>query len=231
MNRDNARSFASWTYALRSLSFAATFGVDRKLAAEDIKMAKSISILVFGNVTQLAKYRHNRNSKMGKLGSLLNTTVGFTVEAASALSHSSQPASTSGSHSYAASPSPYLRSQNPSQFQQTNMQQGLPLPVIIPQRRPQNKSRGWARAYAPALMGAGIDEATFLGFVDRFNEESKASPYLHVVNVAGAGVGFIPGITPMLISMAVPIAVSAAKKAQSTHQSVSPLLHTSTIKC
>ena len=57
---------------------------------------------------------------------------------------------------------------------------------------------------------------------DKWADISHASPYLHVVNVAGAGVGFLPGITPMIVSMAVPVAVSAAKKAQSNHQSVVP---------
>ncbi|KAG4438244.1 hypothetical protein IFR05_006272 [Cadophora sp. M221] len=163
---------------------------------------------------------------MGKLSGLISSSYGFTVEAANALSHSSsgaQSAPHTSNYGY------YSRSQNAPLYQQPNAhlssqeRRELPLPVIIPQRRPQNKSRGWARAYAPALMGAGIDEVTFLDFIDRFNEESKASPYLHVVNVAGAGVGFLPGITPMIVSMAVPVAVQAAKKAQSSHQTESYL--------
>ncbi|PVH74322.1 hypothetical protein DL98DRAFT_604826 [Cadophora sp. DSE1049] len=163
---------------------------------------------------------------MGKLSGLISSTYGFTVEAATALSHppaGAQNAPQTSNYVY------YSRSQNTLLYQQPNTpfssqeRRELPLPVIIPQRRPQNKSRGWARAYAPALMGAGIDETTFLDFLDRFNEESKASPYLHVVNVAGAGIGFLPGITPMIVSMAVPVAVQAAKKAQSNRQSDSYL--------
>jgi hypothetical protein len=42
----------------------------------------------------------------------------------------------------------------------------------------------------------------------------KSSPYLDAVNVAGLGVGFAPGITPMLVSMAVPVAVRMAKTTQ-----------------
>lgn len=51
----------------------------------------------------------------------------------------------------------------------------LQFPVIIPQRRPEDKSRGWVRAYAPALMNCGIDQYTFLNFLDSFNESSKVS--------------------------------------------------------
>jgi len=113
---------------------------------------------------------------MGKLSGLISSTYGFTVEAATALSHpptGAQSAPHTSNYGY------YSRSQNAPLYQQPNApfssheRRELPLPVIIPQRRPQNKSRGWARAYAPALMGSGIDEATFLDFLDRFNEESK----------------------------------------------------------
>jgi hypothetical protein len=52
----------------------------------------------------------------------------------------------------------------------------LPCPVIIPQRRPNNKERGFIRAYAPALLECGIDEATFLNFIDSLNQATKVSP-------------------------------------------------------
>ena len=41
---------------------------------------------------------------------------------------------------------------------------GLPCPVIIPQRRPHKKSRGFVRAYAPALEECGIDQDGFMSF-------------------------------------------------------------------
>ncbi|MCJ1417898.1 hypothetical protein MMC32_004243 [Xylographa parallela] len=99
----------------------------------------------------------------------------------------------------------------------------LPFPVIIPQRRPEDKSRGWLRAYAPALMECGIDQAEFISFIESFNEASKSSPYLDVVNVAALGVGFAPGIAPLVVSIAVPIAIRFAKQAQTNHQSSSYL--------
>lgn len=51
----------------------------------------------------------------------------------------------------------------------------LPLNVIIPQRRPHSKSRGFVRAYAPVLENAGIDQATFVAFLDTFQKASQVS--------------------------------------------------------
>ena len=59
--------------------------------------------------------------------------------------------------------------------QDSTSQQRLSYPVIIPQHRPENKSRGWMRGYAPALMDCGIDQQSFLYFLDSFNEASKVS--------------------------------------------------------
>ncbi|THV50418.1 hypothetical protein BGAL_0151g00140 [Botrytis galanthina] len=98
---------------------------------------------------------------------------------------------------------------------------GLSCPVILPQRRPEAQSRGIIRAYSLELAGCGIDQDTFLDFIDDFNEAHKASPYLDAVNVAAQGVGFAPGISPMIVSMVVPIAVRAAKGYQTQRQSSS----------
>ena len=49
----------------------------------------------------------------------------------------------------------------------------LPCPVIIPQRRPKDKSRGFVRAYAPVLLDCGIDQATFLDFLKTFHKASQ----------------------------------------------------------
>ena len=40
--------------------------------------------------------------------------------------------------------------------------QPLSMPVIIPERRPGFKTRGFVRAYAPVLEDAGIDQDTFI---------------------------------------------------------------------
>ncbi|KFY01473.1 hypothetical protein V490_00897 [Pseudogymnoascus sp. VKM F-3557] len=94
----------------------------------------------------------------------------------------------------------------------------LSYPVVIPQRRPENKSRGWSRAYAPALEDCGIDQETFLLFIESFNRESQSSPYLDAVNVAALGVGFAPGLAPIIVSTALPIAVNYAKQSQTNHK-------------
>lgn len=41
----------------------------------------------------------------------------------------------------------------------------LPCPVIIPQRRPRNKDRGFVRAYAPVLDECGVGQDVFLKFL------------------------------------------------------------------
>ena len=51
----------------------------------------------------------------------------------------------------------------------------LELPVIIPQRRPSHKTRGFVRAYAPELQTVGVDENTFLDFIDGMGNAIKVS--------------------------------------------------------
>ena len=51
----------------------------------------------------------------------------------------------------------------------------LPCPVIIPQRRPRTKSRGFVRAYAPVLADCGIDQDTFLEFLKTFHKASQVN--------------------------------------------------------
>jgi hypothetical protein len=46
----------------------------------------------------------------------------------------------------------------------------LPHPVFIPQRKPENRGPGWMTAYPPVLDDCGIDEKTFLAFLEDFNE-------------------------------------------------------------
>lgn len=82
----------------------------------------------------------------------------------------------------------------------------LPYPIIIPQRRPGTKARGWARAYPPDLEAIGVDEVTFLQFLQNFENAQQASPWLKTVYVAGSIVGFIPGHITMAVSISVQIA-------------------------
>ncbi|KAI9735710.1 MAG: hypothetical protein M1818_006318 [Claussenomyces sp. TS43310] len=57
----------------------------------------------------------------------------------------------------------------------------LHCPVIIPQRRPESKIHGFVRAYAPVLNDCGVDQVTFLDFLDNFTKSIKL---LHASNRA-----------------------------------------------
>ncbi|KAG9945985.1 hypothetical protein KCU85_g6857, partial [Aureobasidium melanogenum] len=48
----------------------------------------------------------------------------------------------------------------------------LPSPIIIPQRRPKDRSRGLVRAYPPILETRGIDQTTFIDFIETFNKST-----------------------------------------------------------
>ncbi|OHE98576.1 hypothetical protein CORC01_06027 [Colletotrichum orchidophilum] len=58
----------------------------------------------------------------------------------------------------------------------------LPMPVILPQRRPEARHRGFVRAYAPVLEECGIDQPTWLEFLDGFESSIKANPWFEVLN-------------------------------------------------
>lgn len=51
--------------------------------------------------------------------------------------------------------------------------QRLPCPVILPQKRPESKTKGFVRAYAPMLATCGIDQATWFNFLDGFEQSCK----------------------------------------------------------
>lgn len=91
----------------------------------------------------------------------------------------------------------------------------LPYPVILPQRRPQTKSRGFVRAYAPLLGECkGIDEQTFLRFLDEFYDKSQVSDSLQAVNVAANMVGMVPSVTAIAVSAATSAATRIAIEGQ-----------------
>jgi hypothetical protein len=87
------------------------------------------------------------------------------------------------------------------------VQRGINLPVVLPQRRPKDRTRGFIRAYAPELESCGIDQAMFLDFLQTFSLASAASPWLNAINLAGLafnaipipGVGFAAGMALMMV--------------------------------
>jgi hypothetical protein len=64
------------------------------------------------------------------------------------------------------------------------------------------------------LEDCGIDQATFLDFLKTFHQSSKEDPWLNVVNLAAAGVGFAPSAIAMGVSIAVQFAVGVAMEVQ-----------------
>ncbi|KAL2428750.1 Burnettramic acids biosynthesis cluster protein E [Exophiala dermatitidis] len=97
--------------------------------------------------------------------------------------------------------------------------QPLPCPVILPQRRPKDKSRGFIRAYAPVLGEcSGIDERTFIDFLNDLDRASRASPVFDVINMACVGVGFVPSPIAMGVSIAVQAANRTAQEVQSRYR-------------
>ena len=68
----------------------------------------------------------------------------------------------------------------------------MPNAIIIPQKRPKNRSRGFTRAYAPDLQQFDIDQSTFLAFLDTFDLSTTESSALKTLKLASEGVGLIP---------------------------------------
>jgi hypothetical protein len=94
----------------------------------------------------------------------------------------------------------------------------LPHVVIIPQRRPKQRDRGFVRAYAPDLMRCGIDEATFLSFIDSLNQTVAAHPTMGMVSLVGAAVGQIPpaiGVVTPILGLGIQVAAGIYKEVQS----------------
>ncbi|OAP57580.1 hypothetical protein AYL99_08318 [Fonsecaea erecta] len=63
----------------------------------------------------------------------------------------------------------------------------LEIPVILPQRRPKSKERGFVRAYAPILQTCGVEQGEFLDFLDGFGKAIQLHPVFHAFNLACAG--------------------------------------------
>lgn len=109
----------------------------------------------------------------------------------------------------------FMRSHPPPAYAPSGQAAGrLPCPVILPQRRPRDKKRGFVRAYAPVLEDCGIDQATFLDFLKTFHAASKASPWLNVVNAAAAIAGMAPSVIAMGVSIAVQVVTRTAMEVQ-----------------
>ncbi|CAK7216710.1 hypothetical protein SBRCBS47491_002920 [Sporothrix bragantina] len=94
----------------------------------------------------------------------------------------------------------------------------IPCPVIIPQRRPRTKARGFVRAYAPVLNDSGISQDVFLKFLKGWYLASKASPWIDVVYVAAGIAGFVPELGAQIASIVVQVVAGTARELQSRHR-------------
>ena len=80
----------------------------------------------------------------------------------------------------------------------------IPQAVLIPQRRPGNRQRGFIRAYAPILNEyAGINQDMFMDFLSDFDKASKSSPIFDVINMACFGIGMVPSTICLAVSTTV----------------------------
>ncbi|KAF7557014.1 hypothetical protein G7Z17_g1029 [Cylindrodendrum hubeiense] len=96
--------------------------------------------------------------------------------------------------------------------------QRLPCPVILPQRRPRNKSRGFVRAYAPVLQDSGISQDVFLKFLSDWEVASKTDPWIDAVLIAANVVGFVPEVAAQVVSAVVNVAAGTAAELQSRYR-------------
>lgn len=98
---------------------------------------------------------------------------------------------------------------------QPQVYQPLPVPVIIPQRRPRKKTRGFVRAYAPLLgQCSGIDQTTFLAFLKNFHKASQASAIFPIIEVSTAIAGFAPSVIAMAVTTVVQVGAQVGEAIQ-----------------
>ena len=96
--------------------------------------------------------------------------------------------------------------------------QKLPFPVIVPQRRPGTKTRGFVHAYSPVLEGSGISQDEFLGFLKDLHKAAQASPIFDVVMIATAIAGAYPDPIIGLGVQAVQVAAGIGQEIQERYR-------------
>lgn len=108
----------------------------------------------------------------------------------------------------------FLRNHPPPKYIKHVPTRNLSLPVVLPQRRPKDRSRGFIRAYAPMLENCGIDQAAWLAFLDTFQRSSAANPWLNVINLASIGTMFMPHVAGLVVGYAIRQATNMAIELQ-----------------
>ncbi|KAH8678276.1 hypothetical protein BX600DRAFT_431563 [Xylariales sp. PMI_506] len=90
----------------------------------------------------------------------------------------------------------------------------LKYPVILPQRRPKRRYRGFVRAYAPDLEACGIDQPTFMAFLDEFAKSTEWSPLADIINLSTLATFAIPGGWGAAISVPIQLVTGIYKEMQ-----------------
>lgn len=91
----------------------------------------------------------------------------------------------------------------------------LELPVVVTQRRPKARDRGFVKAYAPILEDVGIDLASFLDFIDKLNKAVEPSPWIQAINLASFATQHVPLAISMAVSVALKIVADSASEVHS----------------
>lgn len=90
----------------------------------------------------------------------------------------------------------------------------LAYPIIIPQRRPGNKERGFVKAYAPTLEQYSINQDAFIKFINLMNKAVKQNKWLVAIQLAAAGTSLVPNNIAMGVSVAVQVIAGAVAQAE-----------------
>lgn len=90
----------------------------------------------------------------------------------------------------------------------------LPCPVVIPQRRPGHKERGFVEAYAPSLEKFGIQQDEFISFIKATNKAVQANKWLVAIQLAAVGAGFVPNSIAIGASVAAQVVAGVIAKAE-----------------
>ncbi|KAK1585658.1 uncharacterized protein LY79DRAFT_558029 [Colletotrichum navitas] len=90
----------------------------------------------------------------------------------------------------------------------------LPSPVIIPQRRITNRTRGFVCNYSSSLRNAGIDEKAFSTFINQLNRLAELKPRAQAIDFSGFAHLCYNTHYDIFISMAVGTAFETAKGIQ-----------------
>lgn len=112
----------------------------------------------------------------------------------------------------------FLKTHPPPPYDQQQPAGALSMPVILPERRPGFKTRGFVRAYAPVLQDAGIDQNTWLQFLEGLDKSIGDNKWFHVANaavwVAGKVRLAVEGISLIarFVTMAIHLSVEGARR-------------------